>query len=186
MGSLRKEKPSPSQEQHWLNCSPSAWMPNLHQPPLLVSLVQWSGWMWSWQGQSCASQVRSLAGALPLAAAPANPARASLHAVLGCIHLGSTLGAAMTPTLCESPAGKVACHRILQSASGSGFHLTVIRRYNAISINGRASDTLEKEAPMVFQSNKGNKYRKDYIKWTNVWNNIIARCNFHSYTVVIE
>lgn len=70
----------------------------------------------------------------------------------------------MTPTLCESPAGKVACHRILQSASGSGFHLTVIRRYNAISINGRASDTLEKEAPMVFQSNKGNKYRKDYIK----------------------
>lgn len=87
----------------------------------------------------------------------------------------------------ESPAGKMACHRTLPSAPASGFHLTVIRRYNPISSEeGSASDTLEKQAPAVFQSNEGNKYRKDYIKWTNVWNNLIAIRNFYSYTVVIE
>lgn len=57
-----------------------------------------------------------------------------------------------------------ACRRILQSAPESGLHLTVIRRYNPISNKGRASDTLEKQVPAVFQSNEGNKYRKDYIK----------------------
>lgn len=104
----------------------------------------------------------------PLAAVLASPARASLHALPACTHLGCVCGAAMAPTPCESPAGKVACRRILQSAPGSGFHLTVIRRYNPISNKGRASDTLEKQVPAVFQSNEGNKYRKDYIKWTNV------------------
>lgn len=74
------------------------------------------------------------------------------------------VGGYCCPDPCRSPSGKRACRRILQSAPGSGFHLSVIRRYNPISISGRASDTLEKQAPAVFQSNEGNKYRKDYTK----------------------
>lgn len=87
---------------------------------------------------------------------------------------------------CKSLASKVACHRVSRLAPRSGSCLSVIRRCNPISYNWRASETLEKKMPVVFWSNEGNKYRKDYIKWANVWNNLIAIHNFHSYTVVIE
>lgn len=73
------------------------------------------------------------------------------------------MGTTVVATLLQMAGQQDGLSRVAAASAHAWFCLTVIRRYNPISYNGRVSDSLEKQVPAVFQPNEGNKYRKDYI-----------------------